>query len=107
MSGLQLTFTDKDNPSRPEDELIPACREAGVAVIARVPFDEGSLTGAIRDGSAVHQSGNHFCPAHCQSAFSDQTEAAVLDELNLARTNPAAYARHIEQYKRDFKNFTF
>jgi aryl-alcohol dehydrogenase-like predicted oxidoreductase len=31
----------------PEDELFPACRESGVAVIARVPFDEGTLTGAL------------------------------------------------------------
>jgi aryl-alcohol dehydrogenase-like predicted oxidoreductase len=31
----------------PEDELFPACREHGVAVIARVPFDEGSLTGSL------------------------------------------------------------
>jgi aryl-alcohol dehydrogenase-like predicted oxidoreductase len=31
----------------PEDELFPACRENGVAVIARVPFDEGSLTGTL------------------------------------------------------------
>src|SRR5262249_25199240 len=31
----------------PEDELFPACRELGVAVIARVPFDEGSLTGTL------------------------------------------------------------
>jgi aryl-alcohol dehydrogenase-like predicted oxidoreductase len=31
----------------PEDELFPACRELGVAVIARVPFDEGSLTGLL------------------------------------------------------------
>jgi aryl-alcohol dehydrogenase-like predicted oxidoreductase len=31
----------------PEDELFPACRENGVAVIARVPFDEGSLTGNL------------------------------------------------------------
>ena len=31
----------------PEDELFPACREHDVAVIARVPFDEGSLTGAL------------------------------------------------------------
>ena len=34
----------------------------------------------------------------------DQTEAAVLQELNLARTNPAAYAGYVEQHKRDFKN---
>ncbi|HEV2425084.1 MAG TPA: aldo/keto reductase [Terriglobia bacterium] len=31
----------------PEDELFPACREHDVAVIARVPFDEGSLTGTL------------------------------------------------------------
>ena len=31
----------------PEDELFPACREQGVAVIARVPFDEGTLTGKL------------------------------------------------------------
>jgi aryl-alcohol dehydrogenase-like predicted oxidoreductase len=31
----------------PEDELFPLCRELGVAVIARVPFDEGTLTGTL------------------------------------------------------------
>jgi aryl-alcohol dehydrogenase-like predicted oxidoreductase len=31
----------------PEDELFPRCRELDVGVIARVPFDEGSLTGAL------------------------------------------------------------
>jgi aryl-alcohol dehydrogenase-like predicted oxidoreductase len=30
---------------RPADELLPACREHGVAVLARVPFDEGALIG--------------------------------------------------------------
>ena len=32
----------------PEDELFPATEAANVGVIARVPFDEGSLTGRIR-----------------------------------------------------------
>ena len=32
----------------PEDELFPVCRELDIAVIARVPFDEGSLTGKIK-----------------------------------------------------------
>jgi aryl-alcohol dehydrogenase-like predicted oxidoreductase len=32
----------------PEDELFPAVEAANVGVIARVPFDEGSLTGRIR-----------------------------------------------------------
>jgi aryl-alcohol dehydrogenase-like predicted oxidoreductase len=31
----------------PDDELFPLCHEMGVAVIARVPFDEGSLTGTL------------------------------------------------------------
>ena len=31
----------------PEDHLFPLCRELNVAVIARVPFDEGSLTGTL------------------------------------------------------------
>ena len=34
----------------PEDELFPACAERDVAVIARVPFDEGSLTDTLRRG---------------------------------------------------------
>lgn len=35
----------------PEDVLFPLCQELGVAVIARVPFDEGSLAGQIRADS--------------------------------------------------------
>jgi aryl-alcohol dehydrogenase-like predicted oxidoreductase len=31
----------------PEDVLLPYCQDRGIAVIARVPFDEGSLTGAL------------------------------------------------------------
>jgi aryl-alcohol dehydrogenase-like predicted oxidoreductase len=35
----------------PEDELFPYCREHGIGVIVRVPFDEGSLTGRVRPGT--------------------------------------------------------
>jgi aryl-alcohol dehydrogenase-like predicted oxidoreductase len=35
----------------PEDELFPLCRELDVAVIARVPFDEGTLTGTLTPDS--------------------------------------------------------
>ena len=31
----------------PEDELLPVCQELKVAVISRVPFDEGSLIGTM------------------------------------------------------------
>ena len=35
----------------PEDELFPLCRELDIGVIARVPFDEGSLTGTLTKDS--------------------------------------------------------
>jgi aryl-alcohol dehydrogenase-like predicted oxidoreductase len=35
----------------PEDELFPAVKEHDVGVLARVPFDEGGLTGSIRPDS--------------------------------------------------------
>ena len=31
----------------PEDELFPACKKHDIAIIARVPFDEGSLTDTL------------------------------------------------------------
>jgi aryl-alcohol dehydrogenase-like predicted oxidoreductase len=39
----------------PEDELFPVCRELKVAAIARVPFDEGSLTGTLTKESTWPQ----------------------------------------------------
>src|SRR5262249_34042112 len=35
----------------PEDVLFPACLEHGVGVLARVPLDEGSLTGKLRENT--------------------------------------------------------
>jgi aryl-alcohol dehydrogenase-like predicted oxidoreductase len=36
----------------PKDELFPACKEKNIGVIARVPFDEGSLTGQLAKDSS-------------------------------------------------------
>jgi aryl-alcohol dehydrogenase-like predicted oxidoreductase len=36
----------------PEDELFPACIEHNVGIIARVPFDEGSLAGTLTKASS-------------------------------------------------------
>jgi aryl-alcohol dehydrogenase-like predicted oxidoreductase len=35
----------------PEDRLFPRCQDAGIAVVVRVPYDEGSLTGTLRRDS--------------------------------------------------------
>jgi aryl-alcohol dehydrogenase-like predicted oxidoreductase len=45
IDSVQVIYNIFDQ--NPEDELFPACREHDVAVIARVPFDEGSLTGTL------------------------------------------------------------
>ena len=45
VDSVQVIYNIFDQ--NPEDELFPACREANVAVIARVPFDEGTLTGNL------------------------------------------------------------
>jgi len=45
VDAVQVIYNIFDQ--NPEDELFPACREKEVAVIARVPFDEGSLAGTL------------------------------------------------------------
>lgn len=45
IDSVQVVYNIFDQ--NPEDELFPACAETGVAVIARVPLDEGSLTGNL------------------------------------------------------------
>jgi aryl-alcohol dehydrogenase-like predicted oxidoreductase len=45
IDSVQVIYNIFDQ--NPEDELFPACAEMDVAVIARVPFDEGTLTGTL------------------------------------------------------------
>lgn len=45
IDAVQVIYNIFDQ--NPEDELFPACEEMDVAVIARVPFDEGTLTGSL------------------------------------------------------------
>lgn len=45
IDAVQVIYNIFDQ--NPKDELLPACKEHNVGVIARVPFDEGSLTGLL------------------------------------------------------------
>jgi aryl-alcohol dehydrogenase-like predicted oxidoreductase len=45
IDAVQVIYNIFDQ--NPEDDLFPACVEMDTAVIARVPFDEGSLTGTL------------------------------------------------------------
>jgi len=49
IDAVQVIYNIFDQ--NPEDELFPACAAQNVAVIARVPFDEGTLTGNLTQDS--------------------------------------------------------
>jgi aryl-alcohol dehydrogenase-like predicted oxidoreductase len=55
----------------PEDELFPACKAKDVGVIARVPFDEGTLTGTLTFNSKWPEDdwrNTYFVPANLQTS---------------------------------------
>jgi aryl-alcohol dehydrogenase-like predicted oxidoreductase len=61
----------------PEDELLPLCREKDIAVIARVPFDEGTLTGTLTADSSWPEGdwrNSYFVPENLVPAVARATE---------------------------------
>src|SRR2546425_5499353 len=69
VDAVQVIYNIFDQ--NPEDELFPACRAHGVGVIARVPFDEGSLTGTLTAKSTWPEEdwrSTYFVPENLQSS---------------------------------------
>jgi aryl-alcohol dehydrogenase-like predicted oxidoreductase len=55
----------------PEDELFPLCRQLNLGVIARVPFDEGTLTGTMTKETTFPKNdwrSTYFVPANLNSS---------------------------------------
>jgi aryl-alcohol dehydrogenase-like predicted oxidoreductase len=50
IDSVQVVYNIFDQS--PEDELFPYCEAHGIAIIARVPFDEGSLAGSLTADSS-------------------------------------------------------
>jgi aryl-alcohol dehydrogenase-like predicted oxidoreductase len=50
VDSVQVVYNIFDQA--PEDDLFPRCEALGIGVVARVPFDEGSLTGTLTAASA-------------------------------------------------------
>jgi aryl-alcohol dehydrogenase-like predicted oxidoreductase len=56
----------------PEDELFPYCQQHGIAILGRVPFDEGSLTGTLGPDSTWPQGdwrNLYFAPARLRETL--------------------------------------
>ena len=65
VDAVQVVYNVFDQSA--EDVLFPICQRDGIAVIARVPFDEGSLTGTLRPDSRWPEGdwrNIYFAPAH-------------------------------------------
>ena len=73
IDAVQVVYNIFDQS--PEDELFPFCRKMGVAIIARVPFDEGSLASQLsRD--RLFPEGDFR-----RSYFNPENTAATMDRI--------------------------
>ena len=79
VDSVQVVYNVFDQS--PEDELFPLCRTLDVAVIARVPFDEGSLTGTLTPDSTWPEGdwrNVYFTPANLADTIERVDRLAVL-----------------------------
>ena len=80
----------------PEDELFPACQERDIAVIARVPFDEGTLTGTLTRESRWPEGdwrNTYFVPANLEASVG--RAEALRDIIPAGMTMPELALRFI------------
>jgi aryl-alcohol dehydrogenase-like predicted oxidoreductase len=78
----------------PEDELLAACGRNDVGVIARVPLDEGSLTGRLTAGSTFPEGDfrNDYFSGERALDKVDERVRAILDDLGIEREELAEVA---------------
>jgi aryl-alcohol dehydrogenase-like predicted oxidoreductase len=86
IDAVQVIYNIFDQ--NPEDELFPACKEHDVAVIARVPFDEGSLTGTLTLDSKWPEGdwrNTYFVPENLKSSVehAEALEPLVPEEITM------------------------
>jgi len=69
IDGIQVIYNIFDQA--PEDNLLPLCREKNIGVIARVPFDEGTLTGTFTKETTFPKNdwrASYFVPENLRSS---------------------------------------
>ena len=78
----------------PEDELLAACERNDVGVIARVPLDEGSLTGRLTADSTFPEGDfrNDYFSGERALEKVDERVRAILDDLGIEREDLAEVA---------------
>jgi aryl-alcohol dehydrogenase-like predicted oxidoreductase len=87
IDAVQVIYNIFDQ--NPEDELFPACDEMDVSIIARVPFDEGTLTGTLTLESRWPEGdwrNTYFVPENLKSSVEhgDALKPLVPSEMTMA-----------------------
>jgi aryl-alcohol dehydrogenase-like predicted oxidoreductase len=85
----------------PEDELLPACERHGVGVLARVPFDEGALTGTIGPDTQFPEGDfrNRYFRDDRRQQVADRVQA-ILDDLGIERDQlPEVALRYVLSHR--------
>jgi aryl-alcohol dehydrogenase-like predicted oxidoreductase len=87
IDGVQVIYNIFDQA--PEDQLFPLCEELGIGVIARVPFDEGTLTGNITKETTFPEGdwrSTYFVPENLNSSVehAEAVQATLPDGASLA-----------------------
>lgn len=87
IDAVQVVYNIFDQ--NPEDELFPYCKENNIGIIARVPFDEGSLAGQITSASIFEPDDfryNYFSAANLIATLPrvEKIKSLVPEHLSLA-----------------------
>lgn len=87
LDAVQVIYNIFDQA--PEDRLFPYCREHGIGIIARVPFDEGTLTGMITRDTVFPEGdwrGTYFVPENLKASAdrADHLRPLVPDGMTMA-----------------------
>jgi len=81
----------------PGDELLPACQQHDIGVLARVPFDEGALTGTIGPDTEFPEGDfrNHYFRGDRKQQVAERVQP-ILDDLGIEREQlPEVALRYI------------
>jgi len=97
IDAVQVVYNVFDQA--PEDELFPECQRRNIAVIARVPFDEGSLTDTLTPASTWPQGdfrNVYFQPENLKNTLA--RVAALRPAVPSGMTMPELALRHILEH---------